>query len=150
MLYLLIIGICFASIIQSCDKRREIALWVASAIVIHELLFGALGGLGYYFTDAVFSLLVIMRLEKIKIQSRMVSRLIIICVSSIIINFYGWIIWSLYLPPDTYNLLFLLLYSAVIAIMLREESDAGNITDNRWILGFCGSSRQGHNGCYII
>jgi hypothetical protein len=62
----------------------------------------------------------------------------------------GWILWLKYFDPAICNLPFLLIYSAAIAIILREEADVGDNTSNQWIPGLFGYYHKSHDGCNIL
>lgn len=150
MFWSLIICLCFVSLIQSCKKRRIVASWFTGATILHEIFFGHTDGLMYFASAGIICFIIAIGICKFISEYRLVKGLLIICGISVFANWLGWIMWENYFEPEIINLPFILIYSAAIALILREEADVGLHQDDMRTLVFFGHSYQGRNYCRNI
>lgn len=147
---ILLIGLCLSALVQSNSARGRIAWCYAGAVALHIFIFSAYEGWLYYGSAAVLALMVIMVIALADTNRRMVKNLHLICLVSILLNFIGWVMWVTYLPPFIYNVLFMLLYCAAIAAILREELDVGDTTGAWRYSGFLGHTNKRHHDCNTL
>lgn len=129
MITVLILLICVAALYT----REKPALLLAALILGHDLASQSATGWGYYLSAATVDLTLVMALSTWAKPSRLTDGLLLLSFCSLLLNFYGWVIWFAYLPPNSYNLGFIVLYSVAIYIILRGK---GARLDNPDILSF--------------
>lgn len=101
---------------------RTAAIAFALFSVIHDQLFWSLPGWGYYLSAGAFDVIALAAIAILARPSRLATSLICICILSLFLNFYGWVIWFGYLSPVSYNVSFLVLYSITILVILRGDA----------------------------
>jgi len=107
--------------------------------LLHDQVFGDLTGWLYYFTATYFDLGVILLLAGIQGVSKMILRLQLISIASMVMNLAGWLMYEAYYPPDLYNMGFIVIYVlAVITIFNRDRDNVAGIPDIRWLTGLFG------------
>lgn len=130
---ILLSAIGLAVLLQPNAPRFFAALMFASATLSHELFLSHLDGLMYYGSAALIDLAIIILTSGINPVPKMVIALHRICTVSIIANFAGWVMWSLYLPPLTYDLMFMVIYAYTLIILIRKDGvDVGGYGVDSW------------------
>ena len=100
-------------------------------LIFNDLLLASKEGLFYYGGSALFDLATIVIISRN--ASRMALSLQKICIASIGLNFFGWIMWMLYMPPVMYDSLFIALYvCALFTLIKRNKTDVGEFAMDRW------------------
>ena len=99
----------------------------------HELFINKVTSLPYYSTAAIFDLVSMILMASIKPTPNIAVKLSFICVISICLNFYGWLIYILYIKPVTYDIGFIILYAVAIYVFLSK--DKISVADNPLING---------------
>lgn len=123
-LTLVIVGV---AILQPTLERRVVALMFASMTFIHNTFMHTLDGLMYYATDALFYLIVIFAISLLNSKTILTNELQKISIVAIALDYFGWAIYMMHIPPTGYNVAFMALYVWSIIILLRgEPEDAGN------------------------
>ena len=125
--------IAIASVIQPNRQRLFAGLVYSGLLIVNELLLFNETGLTYYAGSALLDLAAIIIISHAAKVSSMAVNLQKICLASIILNFFGWVMWMLYMPPVMYNSLFIALYvCALLTLITRNKSDVGEYKlDNR-------------------
>ena len=98
--------------------------------LIHELFISQISSLPYYSTAAIFDLMSMILMSNIKPTPILSLKLNTVCVVSIALNFYGWLIYILYIKPTTYDIAFIIVYAVVIYLFLvgdRERVDSNTL-----------------------
>ena len=132
MIELLIITICILAIFQPTRERFLIAWLYALACSIHNYFLGDISGVFYYLSAGAFDFIVL-AIICVFIRPNWFSNCIIgISIMSLILNFYGWIIYELYLPPTSYNIAFNALYLLAILVFLWKDSAHDTGKNKRW------------------
>jgi len=104
-------------------------------LIINDLLLAGKVGSVYYIGSALFDLATIIIISRA--GSSMALSIQKICVASICLNFFGWVMWMLYMPPVMYNSLFIALYIyALFTLIKRNSLDVGDFTLDSWRTGF--------------
>ncbi len=132
---LLVWGVLIAALSR---RRKSVALIYAVAILGHELFLVDLPGFWYYFSDAVLCLLIISTLYLVNPVTQISMALQKICMSAIICDAVGWIMWYNYLSPDWYNLSFVLIYTCAIWSILTKDGFyyVGHTRGSRGVVSF--------------
>lgn len=147
MLDALMLVLLLVAAFQPTAERAYAGLMFACVSIIHYVLMFDVGGWAYYFSAALLDAAVIFFTIRLRIISPVIESLHAICYISILMNFFGWLLWQLYLPPDAYNAAFLLIYGWAILNLLRRESDDARGSDtigmgHRHILTSAGKSHS--------
>ena len=116
----IIVIMCVLAVCQTPLDRRLAAMFFSVSCGLHFLLFGTLEGFPYYFSAAVFDLVVILSIISYCRATKLSDGLIDLCLISIGLNCYGFVSWSLYISPVTYNVSFMALYLIAIFLILRK------------------------------
>ena len=130
---ILIVLMCIAAVLQRNPERRKIALFYSAITVLHIAVFGRINGSLYYWSAAIFDMLILVVITTAKTQrsSRiLITRLTKICFVSVVCNSIGWLMWFEELPPTAYNRTYILIYIAIIAIFVSEDMDVRGIASN--------------------
>lgn len=115
-----------ASVIQPNRQRLCVGLVFASTAVLSDLLLSPVGGFLYYIASSTAALAIIILTSSIRPITKLAVNLQKICLASIVLNFFGWVMWMLYMPPVMYNSLFIALYvCALLTLITRNKSDVG-------------------------
>jgi len=67
----------------------------------------------------------------INVDQKLVAGLALTSVVSVLLNIVGWIAYEAYLPPNRYNMAFILLYVLVIALVLGARNGHLNTSRKR-------------------
>lgn len=133
-------------LIQSSWHRVQVVFIFAMMTFIHNLFMAHLDGLPYYLSDAMFYAFVISATAMLPKISELTMSIHRICLAAIVLDVFGWVIWMLYLPPDSYNVAFMLLYAwTIIIIISGDREDAGSPAMDRWPSIFRASAYPRHN-----
>jgi hypothetical protein len=122
---LLLWAILLTAVLQPTRDRAVPALMFAVPAVLHGLLLGDTDGLYYYLSAALVDIGVLAVLSSLSSRSELVVRLAHISTASIVLNATGWVVWMLYLPPDGYNLSFIVLYAYALFTLTRRSRRHG-------------------------
>ena len=125
MFYALIAILCVASLFQRDAGKRKIACFYSLMTVLHILSLGETTGLIYYGSAALFDFIILMVIIQDTKNSRLVTRLSIICLVEIVCNSIGYVMWFAYVPSTAYNITYLIIYLIIIAIFTLENIDVG-------------------------
>ena len=105
------------------DGGDRIACFLFSAVnLFHELFFIDLQGNWYFLTDAFGMCLVVTCIFLLN-YSKLIERVIVVCISLIVIDFIGLVMWYKYLPMDAINLASIVLYVAMACLTLKGSQD---------------------------
>lgn len=110
-------------IVVALCTRQIPAVILASVILIQDIAATNLDGWLYYVSDGFSNLVVLAILCLLSRPSKLTTNIIYLSFCSLILNFYGWIMWICYLSPQSYDKGFLILYSVAIYIILRGEGE---------------------------
>jgi len=124
MISYLIISLCVFSILSWRIPPLSYALFT----ILHDQLSIGMSGWDYYLSAGAFDVLSLSIIAIFSKPSRLAMSFVYICIASLFLNFYGWLIWLFYLPPDSYDISFLALYSIAIYIILRGD----DVKDERY------------------
>lgn len=126
----LVIVLCLLALFQQVGRRTSALIFSLSCLT-HGYFMGDLGGLFYYLSAGFFDVVVIAIICAYLKPSRFNDCLIGLSVLSICFNFYGWVIWYLYLPPESYNIMFEALYLIAILVFLWRDCASDTSYDKR-------------------
>lgn len=132
-------GLVAAAIFQPTASRLFAAVVFVSVAWAHELLFAHLTGLPYYASAGAGALAIIVALKFLDHPPRMALSLVRICLTSIVLNFAGLVMWLAYLPPEPYNVaIFCVFVWALMTLLSKEKQDdsGGRLTMDLWRTGF--------------
>ena len=122
-----------ASAMQPNRPRFFAGLVFSGAAVFSDHLLSSTGGYIYYIASSVFALAIIILISFIRPITKLAVSLQKICLASILLNFLGWVMWMLYMPPVMYNSLFVALYiCALLTLTTRNKSDVGEYKLHSW------------------
>lgn len=126
LLDILIILIIVISFCQRDPYHATVGTNFAMLICAHDLLCSALKleGLAYYGLAAVFDLAFIVTTISFR-DSKMLDSLYNICLTSIVLNFFGWILWFVFVSPIVYDISFLCLYIWAVVVLLKRDDYVG-------------------------
>jgi hypothetical protein len=121
----LLIGIiCILTLIQSNKNRFHLAIFYSLACVVHILVFSSAIGVDYYLSAGVFDFALIYGFCLYAKPGNFSDNMILISVISLALNWYGWIIYENYLPPNSYDTAFQFLYGyAILTLLKRDKAD---------------------------
>lgn len=122
-------------VVTQPNAGRTLAACIfCGSTILYASVSGMLGGAEYYIGASMVDLAIIILLSGIYPAPRLVGRLQLVCVASIVLNFLGWGAWFFYVPPDAYNWAFIGLYvCAVYALLKRDRDDVmGGGTVHSW------------------
>ena len=124
MITALVALILVASVIQPNRQRLFAGMVFSGLLIANDLLLFDKAGLLYYAGSALFDLATIILISCV--VSSMAVSIQKICIASICLNFFGWVMWTLYMPPVVYNSLFAVLYvCALLTLITRNKTDVG-------------------------
>jgi hypothetical protein len=121
MISILILLICISAIIS----KDIVAILFAMLIISHDIMAINFSGWMYYLSGATLDFAFILAVSMSAKPNKMVTALISLSFCSILVNFYGWVIWYNYMLPYSYNNAFVLLYSISIYVILRRHCARG-------------------------
>lgn len=75
----------------------------------------------YYFSAGVFDLIILAFVCIYASASRFTDSMVGICLASLFLNFYGWVIYEQYMEPTSYNIAFHFLYIFTAYILLERD-----------------------------
>lgn len=105
--------------VASLLARNACGLLFVAASFLHSAFLAHLDGFLYYSSAALFAYVTLLFSGRsIVVQ--------MICLISIVLNMFGYIVWYLYIPPTIYNYnCFILYIIASIIITIDKDSHAG-------------------------
>ena len=147
MLDALLFVLLLVAALQPTIERAYAGFMFACFAIVHYVLMYNVEGWIYYFSAALLDASIVFFTLKLRVISPVIESLHAICYISILMNFFGWILWHLYLPPDAYNVAFLLVYAwAILNLLRREPGDArGSDTIGMGHRHFSTSPSKSHN-----
>jgi hypothetical protein len=111
------------SLLQPRLARVMPALTYGFMTLLHECLISDVNSFYYYTSAAIFDLITISLMSISRPIVSLTLKLSVMCVISVIANFYGWTLYYFYLNPISYDLAFIIIYAVVIYLMLSRESN---------------------------
>ena len=133
MIEFLFVVMCVLCLVQPTSQSLFAASVFISITISYDIFLSDLDGFAYYGSCAAFDLLIVILISGINPAPKIILRLQSICIFSAMLNLWGWIIWYFYLPPDDYDMAFILLYMyTVIVLVLPDKGDNGGITIRGW------------------
>ncbi len=117
---LLLLVMLAVALFQKERSRFFVCMTFACFTLIHDVVFRDVDGLLYYVSAASFDLLIIYLLTFERGCKKLVTRLQILLLSSIALNFIGWMMWVSYIQPKFYNAAYLVFYFVTIVCMLHK------------------------------
>jgi hypothetical protein len=135
----LIYALLVVAFIQPNAPRLFAAVSFAAIISSHELLLSDLEGLQYYGSAALFDLAIIILTSGINPVPKMVLSLHRICITSILANLAGWVLWLFYYPPLAYDATFAAIYVWALVTLIKRDGlhgMVGGYTMDSWATCF--------------
>ena len=133
----LINGVVIGILFQPNAPRLYAAFVFSALMYAHEYFMSDLDGILYYGSIVLFNLIAVVLLGLINPTPKMVIRLQLILLIFALVNFMGWIMWMLYMPPLIYDLACAILFaSTLITLILRDKQDVGGFSMDSWISCF--------------
>ena len=126
----LIMLICIISLLQGSLSRFRVSALFASITVFGGLALNDQVGFRYHFGAAMLDWLFIIISIMISGDLRLTRSLILISITSISVNFAGYIIREYGYAPTLYNTSFILIYSAAVLILIRKDNADVFVRDN--------------------
>ena len=121
--------LCVLCVLQPTAQRIFAGAYFVLITLTHDIFLSSLDGFSYYGSAATGGLLAAVLMTGINPIPKIVLKLQVVCILSAILNFMGWVLWYLYLPPDAYNIAFICLYLYTVIILLsRDKEDVAGIT----------------------
>lgn len=148
MTNLLIYIIVILAVIQPSKKRLYPALVFAILTLSHLYFSRDMDGFAYYFS-AVLTDLLIMALI-VRSDSILTLHLMVVSITSILLNTFGWVLWEFYFPPMMYDTAFIILYLYAISKLFYGGGDVGDYTNSKWHIGFFGCTFEGHRDLHGV
>ena len=136
MINALIAAIFIVALFQPDSERRFPALIFAFFIWLHCVSLSGLEGFWYFFTAGLCDVAIISLIACWAKVSSLSDSLITISILSVVVNFYGWLLWMSYLPVYSYNYSITALYLIAIISLLRGDCAndyARNYQRHRWL-----------------
>jgi hypothetical protein len=138
-----------AAFVQPNAPRFYACVIFISCNFFHSFFLSHYDGMLYYGSTAFINLVVILITSRINPLPKMVIMLHKICITSIVINFFGWVIWFLYYPPIIYNVTFVAIYAWTLITFINRSGDyVGGYTMDSWVACFRGHSNPSHSYFY--
>lgn len=135
-----------ASVIQPNRHRLFAGLVYSWLLVANDMMLFEKEGFAYYGVSALFDLATIIIISCAVKVSSMAITIQKICLASICLNFLGWVMWTLYMPPVVYNSLYVVLYvCALLTLIKRNKTDVGDLASYRG----CSIIRSNYNSCIL-
>lgn len=127
-------GLVAAALLQPTASRSFAAVVFVCVAWSHELYFAHLDGFAYYGSAAAADLAIIVALKLISEPPPVVLTLARICLVSMVVNLFGWVMWRAYLPPEPYNVVMAGVFVwALITLISRDKRDEmGGSTTMDW------------------
>ena len=119
-LTLVIVGV---ALFQPTTERRVIALIYALFTFTHNFFLQSLDGFMYYATDASFYFLVVLGISLMNKPSYFAIEIQKIAIVAVALDYFGWLIYMLYIPPAGYDAAFMALYAWSIIVLLRGDKE---------------------------
>ena len=121
MITQLIIILVVLSLFQPSRERTLISITFSLSCLIHLLWCDSLNGMLYYLSAGVFDLIVLLAVCVYAKPSKFTDCMVLICVFSLFLNFYGWRIYESYMEPTSYNIAFHILYMFAVYTLLKRD-----------------------------
>lgn len=133
------------ALLQPNAHRMAVAGIFAAFTFTHNMFMFTFEGLAYYGTDAIFYLIVILAIASLPKASSFAVSIQKICLAAVVLDYFGWLIWMLYIPPTIYNAAFMVLYAYTIMILLKgEREDVGDNPVDVGVASLRSHARTGH------
>lgn len=127
---LLIIALCFISLFQPTRQRTLIAMGFSVTCMVHAMVSSYLSDVLYYLTAGYMDLIILVFVCLLARPTRFIDMVIIVLISSICLNVYGWVLYESFSSPIAYNKAFSCLYLIAIYIFLKKEPGNENSSFN--------------------
>ena len=134
MIDILLLVILFLAFLQPTKHRMLAATTYGGLCAIHNVFSITLEGGAYYISAGFFDLVILAVLCSYGAINKLTDDLISICIASLVINAYGWLIWFNYLPPVSYNIASMALYLIAILVLTQKETSHGQFHQRHTIV----------------
>ncbi len=132
MIEYLIIILCGLSLIQPTWQRTRIAGLYSGLCLSFMLIEPQLSDMLYYVLPTYFDLLVVIYIYKRANQTRFTDMMIAISALSLLVNFFGWVLYDRGMEPDSFIQAFHVVYFLAIYTLLGKDQ-ADESSDNNWL-----------------
>lgn len=130
MIEYLIVILCILSLTQPTWQRTRIAVLYSGLCAVFMAIEPRLGDMMYYVLPAFFDLAVIIYIFNRANQNRFTDMMIAVSSLSLLVNFFGWILYDRGMEPDLFIQVFHVVYFLAIYTLLgKEKADESNDTD---------------------
>lgn len=119
--------------LQKDKARRKVALCYVTALAFSELFSVNITGQWYYIVCAFTATLVTFLLSFVTPFIKFTLNLQLICIVSILLNFFGWFIFRLGFSPILYNQAFIILYALTLMLFYDRNVVDKHRVDRRRI-----------------
>ena len=123
---LFLIAITLLVFYQPVGTRYNVAIIFASITLAFDCFCSSLPGELYYFCAAIADLGIVFCIYKLKTYDWLAESLQRLCLISVVLNLLGWIMYEMYLPPNLYNLSFIIFYGASVIVLTLGGSKRDN------------------------
>ena len=127
----LLVIICVIAIFQKTKERFNAAMTFAIFCGVHGAIGRYVDAPLYYYSAMVFSVSMLGVFCCLMKPMRLTDNLVDISIISLIINFYGLMIYEAGFLHDTYNIFYAALYLIAILSLLRGDC-ANEYSSNKW------------------
>jgi hypothetical protein len=119
----LVILLCCLALAQPKGCRRHVALFYAAACLFLDRTHQYYSGYEYYLVSGTLSLLFLWFTCLRGKSSQFTDNMVYVGVTSLLLNFYGLVIYQLYMSPVGYDTAFSGLYILVMVVLLKGDKD---------------------------
>ena len=127
MIDYLVIILCGLVFIQPTWQRARIAGLYSGLCLFFMVIEPELGDMHYYVLPAYFDLLVIIYIFKRANQTRFTDMMITVSALSLLVNFFGWVLYDRGMEPDSFIQVFHVVYFLAIYTFLgKDKADESN------------------------
>lgn len=139
LIYLIVI----LAVMQPSKKRLYPALVFALLTLAHLAFADTFEGFEYYFSAVLVDMLIMALI--VRSDSILAFHLMVVSITSIVLNTAGWILWEFYYPHFAYDAAFIVLYLYAISKLCYGGGDVGDYTHSRWHFGIFGCAFESHH-----
>lgn len=100
--------------------RHAYAMLFVGMTLCHDAFFGEADGLTYYVTAGIADYVTILLINS-------ATFIQLVALSSLILNFIGFLLWFSYLEPTIYNECFILLYIVTIVLTIKNKDNRDGV-----------------------
>jgi len=138
MMFLVITVLLYGCAVIALFRRVYVAIPLTVLNIFHDLISPNLGDTAYYVAAGVVDVFAMIDLTKIRPIPKIIVQLHLICFVSILVNFAGWIIYMLWLPPEIYDAACVIVYMGLFIVLIQRGGcvDVGCYSVGSWFIGF--------------